>query len=155
MLHLSLDFILGVWYGHPESKSLRDIAEIACRQEVDWEALASRASRSALVPSLYYSGRLAREMLGAAVPEEILARIYPGASCWKGWVLRRLEQRIFGGGHPLKYPLLAILMRLAGPEGYGDKSKVARPAADTPQGSVEWYTWRVGAGLSGKDRACL
>lgn len=150
MLHLSLDFILGVWYGHPELKSLRDIAEIACRQEVDWEALASRASRSALAPSLYYSGRLAREMLGAAVPEETLARIYPGASWWKGWALRRLEKRIFGGGHPLKYPLLAILMRLAGPEGYGDKSKWLARLLIPPKGLWSGIPGGLGRVLLGK-----
>ena len=152
VLHHSLDFTLGLVYGQPELKSLRDIAEIAHRQDVDWDALASRAGRTALAAPIYCTCALAREMLGAPVPQGAPEAMYPGAARRKSWVLGRLEGGIFGGGHPLKYLLMVALMRLAGPESYWSKAKWLARLAAPPRdlwGSVPGTLKRVLLGKPG------
>jgi hypothetical protein len=151
VLHHSLDFTLGVCYGHPELKSLRDIGEIAHREEIDWAELTARAGRSALAAPLYFSCALAGRLLGAPVPQEALERMYPGAARQKAWVLGRLESNIFGGGHPLKYGLLVALMRLTGPESPWPKAGWLAHLALPPRdlwGSVPGTLHRVFLGRS-------
>ena len=122
ILHLALDFTLGVWYGRPELKPLRDIAEIAAKREVNWDTLGSRVRRSALDSSLYYSCRLSRELLGADIPSSLFGAIHSEAGWCRNWVVKRLAKRIFGSGHPIEYLLLALLMGLSGPEKFGAKA---------------------------------
>lgn len=119
--HLSLDFTLDLWYGQAELRSLRDIAEITRCQEVDWDALICRTHK-ALMPSLYYTCKLAKDLLGAAIPEAALLRIYPGAGWWENWVVNHIRRNILNPRHPIKYVVLAVLMRLFGPEGYRGKA---------------------------------
>ena len=121
IFHLSLDFTMDLWYGQPELRSLRDIAEITRCQEVDWDALVSR-THEALIPSLYYTCKLAKDLLGAAIPAEALLRIYPGAGWWENLLGNHLRKNILNARHPMKYVILIVLMRLFGPEGYRGKA---------------------------------
>jgi hypothetical protein len=96
VLHLSLEFILGVWYGVPEVKYLRDIAEVVHRQDVDWPSLSSQVRRSALASPLYFSCRLSRELLGADIPEGALNSVHPKAGWREELAVKRLEKHIWG-----------------------------------------------------------
>ena len=67
-------------YAHRCEISVRacfDIAEIVNRIPLDWNAVIDRAQRWKIAPGTYLILRLARELTGANVPEEVLAALKP------------------------------------------------------------------------------
>ena len=123
ILHLTLDFIMDWWYGKPEIRSLRDIAEVTIRHKVSWSELLASASDPTLRAPLFYSLTLAKEVLGANIPEEVLRQCNPDAGRWEERLVRHMHRHILETGHPAKHVLLTILMRFLGPGHYGDKAK--------------------------------
>jgi len=67
-------------YAHRCEISVRacfDVAEIVSKLPLDWDAVVDRARRWSIAPGTYLILRLARELTGAMVPDEVLAALEP------------------------------------------------------------------------------
>jgi hypothetical protein len=80
-------------------KPLYDIAEtIRCYgNEIDWKQLQLRSEQSGDAKCVYLTLRLARELSGASVPDELMKAIKPGDFDERFMLLAR--ERIFANGH--------------------------------------------------------
>ena len=72
LLHLAMHLTAGAFVGHV--RTLCDISEICRRYDdaIDWSQLIARACAYDLAKQLYYSLRLARDLVGAGVPSQAL-----------------------------------------------------------------------------------
>jgi putative nucleotidyltransferase-like protein len=104
--------------------SFCDLAEITRHYSpsVDWSALARRAQQWGVTPYVYLPLQLARDFVGAAVPESVLAALEP-----KGF-----EARLLGWARdelledPGTSSLFPDLLRLWRGRGFGDRADVMR-----------------------------
>jgi hypothetical protein len=89
---------LAVHHGFSTTNALAGLADVAllAEQGVDWDALAARAAQWELAPGAFLCLVLARDLLGAPVPEGLLARLeVPG---WEPALASALWTMLHVGG---------------------------------------------------------
>jgi hypothetical protein len=134
LVHHSLDLMATWWYGRPEVKILRDTAQVLRSQRVDWDNLRTIANAPATRPPLYFCLTLAKGLVGADVPDEVLRHLYPDPGSWNGWLARQLQGRMIDHLHPSRCVMLMVMARLLGPECTLDKAKWLAQFVFLPQG---------------------
>ncbi len=107
LVALGLHFARDLWYGKPRLRYLCDAAEVARRHPVAWHLLAGSARDMPLVRSpLSVMLEVARDLLGAAVPETTLLALHPRG---RGRLQRYLAGRIRRGLLRMDRPSAAVL----------------------------------------------
>lgn len=123
LLQQALDFMATWWYGRPEIKILRDMAQVLRSQRVDWDNLRAIASAPAMKPPLYFCLTLAKGLVGADIPEEFLRHLYPKRGSWNNWLVTQLQGHMIDHLHTSRCIMLVVMVRLLGPECALDKAK--------------------------------
>jgi len=113
-------------------RTFQDIAAIVRTGTVDWAAFASEATRTRAATCCYWTLLLARDLGGAAVPEEVLRALEPRmSSAMRRTITRHLENEIITGhGVCPSIRLRQLMWRAAirpGRSGHGGN----RPWSDT------------------------
>lgn len=151
LLHAALHFAwshemtFGAW------RTLRDVERLAASGDFQWESFVAKANAVRGATCCYWTLRLARELVGAAVPSAVLEALAPRLPAL---VLRRLTRTFalqafpIGGVAPRSVSLSRALWSLAiqpRAQGHGD----SRPWLDTE----EWV--RDGGEMKGRRRSAV
>lgn len=138
LLHLCLHASLN----HQFSLGLRPICDIAQTvryygDEIDWEQVRHRAGQWAVGKYVYLTLRLARDLVDATVPEELLDSLQPEG--FNPYVIVWARAQIFAV-EPRILPLSANLAQLRGPKRLRDKGALLlRSAVPSPKVMARLY----------------
>jgi len=91
-------------------RQLRDLGEIAVREEVHWDQLRELAYRYRAERALYYALRLAKEVLDAPIAVEVLSTLRPSVGRWEVALFSQVEHE--GGFVTYRDPLRVFLQTM-------------------------------------------
>jgi hypothetical protein len=104
-------FLRELWYGKPRLRYLRDAAEVAERSAVDWSQVLRTAQQAPLLRTpLYIALAAAQRLLGAPVPEALLAALRRGRGL-SGFLVARAGHTLLRREHPAAAVLQMGAMR--------------------------------------------
>ncbi|MGQ0571776.1 MAG: nucleotidyltransferase family protein [Armatimonadota bacterium] len=100
-------------------RQVRDLGEIITTFSIRWDAVCGLAHRYHAHRSLYYSLRLARNLLQAPVPDEVLLSLTSGIGRWELLLFEELEQdgNLLSQRDPLRLFVQAFFLQIPAYQG--------------------------------------
>lgn len=89
LIHTAVHFVWSHTFQSKTWRTFRDLELVLARTEVDWSALVEAAYSARAASCTYWTLRLARTVIGTAVPDDVLQRLRPRRS---EPLLKRLER---------------------------------------------------------------
>lgn len=153
LLHLCVHFCFHLIGGAPAFVQLSDLLVVTNSGRIDWSRFAARAVERRAAPYALAALSLAKRLLGAPTPEDVLLELEQStpprlrqrvtALCLSD-VLQRTQQS----------PLITIRQRIV--RGFSDRAETARWARDLPDRLRIWGTilrpWRTDTGSMIQDK---
>ncbi len=137
LLHLCVHFCFHLVMGAPSMVQLSDLLIVTQIDQLDWHKLINRSRQTRSVPFVFAALTLARQLLGAPAPDDVIDQLAQHTSHRQRQriqqlglidVLRRTQQK----------PLTSIGQRIQ--RGFHDRAETARWAQDW---RGRWRVWRT------------
>lgn len=149
LLHACLHFAWSHEMTFGVCRTLNDVRAIGERAPLDWEAFVTRARAARGATCCYWTLRLARELTGVAVPDEVLAALAPRLPRpVRDRLLHHFAAQAFSAGAQCPSVMLARTLWSLGIAPRGQKHGASRPWHDTAE-------WTRNSGDGGGGRAGL